>query len=195
MHSKLQGLAKPNRLSMPRPAGECPWAVSSEPHAGCIAWKNGEKLTELGPPGHTQETEDGTAGHTWPRVVQRTTTARRLVNGQRKPEKIPGEGGRDVPETPEAERAREGTIGGSATERCTEQHRREHVVDSDDQNGDDEHEMAGGQRQRSAVAPQPGIRDHHSRFKEKLTAWNCVEVVVGSKLLDLFNIYLYYQRS
>jgi len=41
---------------------------------------------------------------------------------------------------------------------------------------------AGGQRPRSAVAPQPSIRDHHLRFREKLTAWNCVEVVVGSKL-------------
>jgi len=63
------------------------------------------------------------------------------------------------------------------------------------ENSDDEREKAGGQRQRSAVAPQPSIRDHHSRFREKLTAWNYVEVVVGSKLLDLFNIYLYYQRS
>jgi len=49
--------------------------------------------------------------------------------------------------------------------------------------GDDgEQEMAGGQCPWSAVAPQPGILDHHLRFKEKLTAWNCVEVVVGSKL-------------
>jgi len=43
MHSKLQGLAKPNRLSMPRPAGECPRAISGEPQAGCIAWEHGEK--------------------------------------------------------------------------------------------------------------------------------------------------------
>jgi len=50
MHSKLQGLAKPSRLSMPRPAGECPRAVSSEPQAGRVAWKIGEKLTGQGPP-------------------------------------------------------------------------------------------------------------------------------------------------
>jgi len=53
MHSKLQGLAKPNRLSMPRPAGECPRAVSSEPQAGRVAWKIGEKPTGQGPPGYT----------------------------------------------------------------------------------------------------------------------------------------------
>jgi len=50
MHSKLQGLAKPNRLSMPRPAGECPKAISGEPQAGCIAWMDGEKLTKQGTP-------------------------------------------------------------------------------------------------------------------------------------------------
>jgi len=53
MHSKLQGLAKPNRLSMPRPAGECPGAVSSEPQAGRVACENGERLTEQGPLGYT----------------------------------------------------------------------------------------------------------------------------------------------
>jgi len=58
MHSKLQGLAKPNRLSMPRPAGECPRAISSEPQAGCIAWKDGRKRTEQGPPGYTRGTEN-----------------------------------------------------------------------------------------------------------------------------------------
>jgi len=51
MHSKLLGLAKPNRLSMPRPAGECPKAVSSEPQAGRVAWRDGEKLTEKDPQG------------------------------------------------------------------------------------------------------------------------------------------------
>ena len=53
MHSKLQGLAKPNRLSMPRPAGECPGAIRGEPQAGCIAGKEGEELTEQGPLGYT----------------------------------------------------------------------------------------------------------------------------------------------
>jgi len=57
MHSKLQGLAKPNRLSMPRPAGECPRAISGEPHAGCIAWRDGEKLTSRGPQGIRGEPE------------------------------------------------------------------------------------------------------------------------------------------
>ena len=42
MHSKLQGLTKPNRLPMPGPAGECPRAISGEPQAGCVAWR-GEK--------------------------------------------------------------------------------------------------------------------------------------------------------
>ena len=50
MHSKLQGLAKPNRLSMPRPAGECPKAISGEPQAGCIVWRYGGKPTEQGYP-------------------------------------------------------------------------------------------------------------------------------------------------
>jgi len=62
-------------------------------------------------------------------------------------------------------------------------------------NGDDEQKLAGGQRPRSAVTPQPSTRDHHSRFREKLTAWNCVEVVVGSKLLLLIFIYVFYQCS
>ena len=50
--------------------------------------------------------------------------------------------------------------------------------------------MAGGQRPRSTVTPQPSIRDHHSRFREKLTAWNCVEVVVRSKLIYLLLLLL-----
>jgi len=45
MHSKLQGLAKPSRVPMPRTAGECPGAVSGKPQAGCIAWRRGGKLT------------------------------------------------------------------------------------------------------------------------------------------------------
>jgi len=50
MHSKLQGLAKPNRLSMPRPAGECPRAVSSEPQAGRVAWDEGGRTHGAGVP-------------------------------------------------------------------------------------------------------------------------------------------------
>jgi len=50
MHSKLQGLAKPNRLSMPRPAGECPRAISSEPQAGRVAWDEGGRTYGAGVP-------------------------------------------------------------------------------------------------------------------------------------------------
>jgi len=57
MHSKLQGLAKPNRLSMPRPAGECPRAVSGEPQAGCIARKDGENSQSKGLQGIPREPE------------------------------------------------------------------------------------------------------------------------------------------
>jgi len=51
MHSKLLGLAKPNQLSMPRPAGECPRAVNCEPQAGRVALRNGEKNSRKRTPG------------------------------------------------------------------------------------------------------------------------------------------------
>jgi len=71
-----------------------------------------------------------------------------------------------------------------------EQYRLERVVDSDDRKRRRRAEMAGGQRPRSAVTPQPSNRDHHSRFEKKLTAWNCVEVVVRSKQSEIFLVKL-----
>jgi len=87
-------------------------------------------------------------------------------------------------------RAREDPRESPFAEHCTGQHRLEHVVDSDDRKRRRRVGMAGGQRPRSAVTPQPSNRDHHSRFEEKLTAWNYVEVVVRSKQSEIFLVKL-----
>jgi len=182
MHSKLQGLAKPNRLSMPRPAGECPKAISGEPQAGCIAWKDGGGTHGAGVPRVYLEDRELNAGNAWPRAIHRTTFTRQPARGQENGKKTR----KRKPNIPEDPGEREGSrkpgrrpirqaLHGAALARARRGRRRP-------RGDDDEQELAGGQCPWSTVAPQPGILDHHSRFKEKLTAWNCVEVVVGSKL-------------
>jgi len=89
-------------------------------------------------------------------------------------------------ETTHQRNQRPGRARGDPRESPSAEHRKgqhwlERVVDSDDRKRRRRAEKAGGQRPRSAVTPQPSNRDHHSRFEKKLTAWNCVEVVVRSK--------------
>ena len=63
-------------------------------------------------------------------------------------------------------------------------------MDSDDRKRRRRAESGRGPAPEVNCNPQPSILDHHLRFREKLTAWNCVEVVAGSKLLDLLLLLL-----
>jgi len=182
MHSKLQGLAKPSRLSMPRPAGECPRAVSSEPQAGRVAWKKGKKLTGQGPL-RVYLRDRGLNGR--PRAAAGSTTHHlREATGER-PEKsgkfrrrgkgrtrgTKGLGGRRrTREKAQTPNAAWGSIGWSTSWTAMTENQRRRVG-----NG-------RGPAPEVSCNPQPSIHDHHSRFGKKLTAWNCVEVVVRSKL-------------
>jgi len=128
---------------------------------------------ELGPKGRTCVAAGSTMYH-----------PREAASGEPEKREKTRERGYDIPVDPETGKDRKGperkprcrVLREAALARARRGRRRP-------RNGDDEQGMAGGQRPRSAVAPQPSIRDHHSRFREKLTAWNCVEVVVGSKLV------------
>jgi len=105
------------------------------------------------------------------------------VRGQRKNGKIPADGGTTYQEDHRPGRAREDPGEGPTTECCTGQHRLERVVDSDDRKRQRRVENGRGSAPEVSCNPQPSIRDHHLRFREKLTARNYVEVVVESKLL------------
>jgi len=182
MHSKLQGLAKPNRLSMPRPAGECSRAISGKPQAGCIAWKKGKRPTEQRSPGYTRGTEKE-----WPATHGRGQYNAPPTRGSQRKARENGKNSvkerNDIPESPRSRPARgsprkktqtpsaaRGSAGQGASWTATAEKRRRRVA------------SGRGPAPEVSCSPQPGVHDHHSRFREKLTTWNCVEVVVGSKL-------------
>jgi len=182
MHSKLQGLAKPNRLSMPRPAGECPRAVSGEPQAGCIARRRGETYgartlgvyPESQKKGRPRVAAGGMSHHLCEAASEETGK-----NGKK-----PAKRGVAYLRTRKPARTGGDPRGSPYAEHRTRQRWLGHVVDGDDRERRRRAEEGRGPAPEVSCSPPAEYPRPPLAFqREKLTAWNCAEVVVRSKPL------------